>query len=718
MKRTLIALSCLVVFAIPAYGQGGILNDSVLRADGRPAIGAMVRVCTEAASGTPCSPTASIYSDNALTVSKTNPIAVDSAGGYTYYASPGFYKEQLCLGATCATRTVQVPADMGNVSIGTLNNRCYADTQAGADLGFKVAACLTALTSTGGIIDATGLEGAQAISSTITVNKPVVILLGYTTITCSASPCFDFVTAGKGSRLIGVGKGSTTAGGSRIVASDGTVTPLVRILGTAELTRISQIYLENFTIEGVFTVTQIGLSVHFASGVFLRGVQFLELGQAEDFDNVFFATHEQVNYFHSGSGGTAATATVRVERRNGTLNTERIYWGLGCIWEGDITGGNNKQGTAVWVGANTSLIDIGPVGMDYNATNPDFPIVHFEKVSGASIHDSVLSATTITTANGVVEVDGVSGTPSSNVSLVNNRISTSATVPAAYFDWSNGGSLLGGTLLGLGSGTGVTVTANAVATRVIPFRINSLTTALSDSSGSTQAMLPGATDVWQFPDGIAVGTGTLPLTGLIRAANNVVVIKQRNAGDSADIPVIFLDSSDRVQVGDATRNTYVPGTLGVGVVPQVRGIVIKNNEEYWMLDAGSALVAGMKVDGSDILQVGNDSDLASINIGAAAVPTAIGGALEYRDAPTLAASTTPSVTGGNLFLTANTASITDFTGERNGQVIILLCGADTTTSLVDATPLFLAGAFTCSANDTISLISNGTVWYETSRSVN
>jgi autotransporter-associated beta strand protein len=95
-----------------------------------------------------------------------------------------------------------------------------------------------------------------------------------------------------------------------------------------------------------------------------------------------------------------------------------------------------------------------------------------------------------------------------------------------------------------------------------------------------------------------------------------------------------------------------------------------------------------------------------------------GGVLEYNDAPTLAASTTPSVTGGNVFLTNSTASITDFTGEQNGQVITLLCEADTTTSLVDSTPLFLAGAFTCTADDTISLISNGTVWYETSRSVN
>ena len=119
MKRTLIALSCLVLFAIPAYGQGGITTDSVLRADGRPAIGATVRVCTEAASGTPCSPTASIYSDKALTIGIGPTLAVDAGGAFYYYAAPGFYKEQFCLGSACATRTVLMAGDVTALVVGT-----------------------------------------------------------------------------------------------------------------------------------------------------------------------------------------------------------------------------------------------------------------------------------------------------------------------------------------------------------------------------------------------------------------------------------------------------------------------------------------------------------------------------------------------------------------------------------------------------------------------
>jgi len=120
------------------------------------------------------------------------------------------------------------------------------------------------------------------------------------------------------------------------------------------------------------------------------------------------------------------------------------------------------------------------------------------------------------------------------------------------------------------------------------------------------------------------------------------------------------------------------------------------------------------------LRVGdNTDDVVSIRVlNATSGIQLTGGMLEYNNAPTLAASTTPSVTGGNLFLTNSTASITDFTGEQNGQVIILLCGGDATTSLVDSPPLFLAGAFTCTAGDTITLVSDGAVWFETSRSLN
>lgn len=204
MRKTLLLLFVLFCFTVLAHAQGGLLNDSVLRADGQAAVGATVRVCTEAASGSPCSPTASIFTDKALTIAKTNPIAVDSAGAFTYYATPSFYKEEICLGASCVTRIVQI-AEPPTFII-------RADNQTGADGGLKIAACLTALPATGGTCDARGLEGAQVISATITIPADVQLLLGAATYTSSVFPVFRMNGE---SILQGIGGRGTT----RIVAN-------------------------------------------------------------------------------------------------------------------------------------------------------------------------------------------------------------------------------------------------------------------------------------------------------------------------------------------------------------------------------------------------------------------------------------------------------------------------------------------------------------------
>jgi hypothetical protein len=67
----------------------------VFNAQGRPMAGATVRVCTAAATGQPCAPLASIFSDQALTQALANPIATDGLGNYTFYAAPGRYEIEI-----------------------------------------------------------------------------------------------------------------------------------------------------------------------------------------------------------------------------------------------------------------------------------------------------------------------------------------------------------------------------------------------------------------------------------------------------------------------------------------------------------------------------------------------------------------------------------------------------------------------------------------------
>ena len=65
----------------------------------------------------------------------------------------------------------------------------FADQFAGADAGAKIVAAIADLPSTGGTVDARGLEGAQSISGDICsgVTKPVTLLLGAATYTVSAN---------------------------------------------------------------------------------------------------------------------------------------------------------------------------------------------------------------------------------------------------------------------------------------------------------------------------------------------------------------------------------------------------------------------------------------------------------------------------------------------------------------------------------------------------
>lgn len=85
---------------------------------------------------------------------------------------------------------------------------------------------------------------------------------------------------------------------------------------------------------------------------------------------------------------------------------------------------------------------------------------------------------------------------------------------------------------------------------------------------------------------------------------------------------------------------------------------------------------------------------------------------------------TPDVSGGNVFSSAPTsATITNFDGTPTGasQTITIRFVNSSTDLTFGASTLQLAGGVdwtTSTANDTITLVKIGTIWYETGRSVN
>lgn len=117
------ALTIVVVVAQAASAQGSRKDDIVLGPSGHPISGATITVCQSTATGTPCTPLATIYTDATLTRAAPNPFNSDGIGNYHFYAPAGRYMIQITgpgISGTIVYPDVILPADLS--STGTGNN--------------------------------------------------------------------------------------------------------------------------------------------------------------------------------------------------------------------------------------------------------------------------------------------------------------------------------------------------------------------------------------------------------------------------------------------------------------------------------------------------------------------------------------------------------------------------------------------------------------------
>jgi Pectate lyase superfamily protein len=126
-EAKLAAIAALVLsaaLATPlANAQGSRKDDIVFGPSGHPVAGATVTVCQANATGTPCSPLATIYTDATLAVSAANPFQTDGIGNYHFYAPAGRYVVQISgpgITGTITYRDVILPPDVS--SSGSGNN--------------------------------------------------------------------------------------------------------------------------------------------------------------------------------------------------------------------------------------------------------------------------------------------------------------------------------------------------------------------------------------------------------------------------------------------------------------------------------------------------------------------------------------------------------------------------------------------------------------------
>jgi hypothetical protein len=107
----------------PVHAQGSRKDDIVFNSRGIPLAGASVHICNMPATGTPCSPTAAIYSDPLLTQALANPTTTDGMGNYFFYAAPGQYEIEIS-GPGITTKQIPnviLPSDPANPTFSSIS---------------------------------------------------------------------------------------------------------------------------------------------------------------------------------------------------------------------------------------------------------------------------------------------------------------------------------------------------------------------------------------------------------------------------------------------------------------------------------------------------------------------------------------------------------------------------------------------------------------------
>jgi hypothetical protein len=143
--RTLFTVAWILLLLVPrVYAQGSRKDDIVFGPSGHPVSGATVRVCQPTATGAPCSPLATVYTDATLAVSAANPFQTDGLGNYHFYAPAGRYEIQISspqINGTITQPDVILPADLS--STGSGNNISAFGLSLGGNLNVAGNASIT-----------------------------------------------------------------------------------------------------------------------------------------------------------------------------------------------------------------------------------------------------------------------------------------------------------------------------------------------------------------------------------------------------------------------------------------------------------------------------------------------------------------------------------------------------------------------------------------------
>lgn len=501
---------------------------------------------------------------------------------------------------------------------GQLNSIVYVD----GTTYTTIASAIAALPAAGGMVVIP--EGTYTLSSTLLVPSCVI--------------------------LQGAGFGSSSSGGTRLVAANGSVSPIVSIQGASAGVRSTDIFIRDLSIVGVYTASQIGLNIDHATYIVLENVQFINCGQAEWINDCYRCLHKNVSYYLCGSGGTAATATVRIDNQsNPSVPTEQTFFHE-CAWQGDAGG---KQGTAIWMGSVVEEIRLVGCKVDYSGTGMTVPLIYAYQTSDFDISHSTISGGNITTASGVIYITGNGTTRARTFNINNCFIGFTNTVPGIYLDYATNYSIHDNIFQGGGAGTAVLTTANTFGGQIGPLIMFSADTPVNDVGGFATIFYPDLVAGAQMDFKTSIALGTNPAqTGLIRMPN-AQPIYWRNGANTADYGAIFLDSNNTLWLAATAVETSAPvywlnkflyyngvATVKAGVPSLVASTALATQAAA---QSGTALFTP---GASGLYRVSFNAKVTQAASGSSALGGAGGFSVTYTDAADSTASTVVVAAGG------------------------------------------------------------------------
>lgn len=235
----------------------------------------------------------------------------------------------------------------------------YANQFSGDDAGARITACIAALPSNGGTCDARGLVGTQTAHATLSIDKPVTLLLGHVNLTLLGNPGIALASSG----IHIEGSGSTLSQLTQGFVDSDIISNVVGGYcpsGTTPATHIANLQVDHLKFQGipgaVSACPNNGVDILDGSGISVHDNLFTGLreegARASNSTNVVFERNQAIGI----SDGFRFTGVVQGQMLSNTLSNSQLPSSMfqGCFFVDSVNGTGFQNSSSLLIANNTT----------------------------------------------------------------------------------------------------------------------------------------------------------------------------------------------------------------------------------------------------------------------------------------------------------------------------------------------------------------------------